>query len=170
MNRYWAVVLISLAALVAMPQAQAQGEVARSIITTEVVDREPVNDLEMVPVSNETVLYFTELRNMEGQTVIHRWIFGNEAIADVSFNVGGPRWRVWSSKKMLPEWVGAWTVQVVNGAGEVVAEKRFTYGMSEDTGTGMASEEPPMDEQPPTTEEAPTTEPPPAMDTMPGGE
>lgn len=170
MNRYWAVVLLSLGALLAMPPAQAQEEVARSIITTEVVDREPVNDLQTIPISNDTVLYFSELRNMEGQTVMHRWMFGDENIAEVSFNVGGPRWRVWSSKQMLPEWVGAWTVQVVNGAGEVVAEKNFTYGMAEDAGMETATEQMPMGEEPPMMEEATPAEQPTMEEAMPGAE
>ncbi len=155
MNKYWAVMLICLATLVAMPLAHA--EVARSIITTEVIDREPVNDLEVVPLPEETVLFFTELRNMEGQTILHRWMLGSEQMAEVSFNVGGPRWRVWSSKQMLPEWIGDWVVQVVDGSGEVVAEKTFTYGMIEDAGTAIGEQ--PVMEETPMTEEVPTMEP-----------
>lgn len=160
MNKNWAAMLISLATLVAMPLAHAEGEVARSIVTTEVVDREPVNDLGMIPASEETVLFYTELRNMQGQTVVHRWMHGGEQMAEVTFNVKGPRWRVWSSKKMVPEWVGNWTVQVVDAAGQVVAEKSFTYGMTEDAGT--ATGEQPRAEEAPMTEEAPEMQPAPA--------
>lgn len=175
MNKHLAVMLVSMASLLAMPLAYAQGDVARTIITTEVVDREPVNDLDIVPTSNETVLFFTELRNMEGQTVLHRWMLGGESMAEVSFNVGGPRWRVWSSKQMLPEWIGLWTVQVVDATGQVVAEKSFTYGMA-DAGTGMAAEEAPMGEEthvtevPPLGEEPPVTEVPPAPEQAPAME
>lgn len=159
MKNKWAAILIPLVAMLAMPLAHAEGEVARSIITTEVVDREPVNDLEMVPNTEDTVLFFTELRNMEGQTVKHVWMRGDEQMAEVSFEVGGPRWRIWSSKNMMPEWSGSWTVQVVNGVGGVLAEKTFTYGMAEDTGMGMATEgQEPMTEEAPMVEEAPMTE------------
>lgn len=159
MNKYWAVMLICLTTLVTMPLAHAEGEVVRSIITTEVVDREPVNDLAVVPLPDDTVLFFTELRNMEGQTVLHRWMLGSEQMAEVSFNVGGPRWRVWSSKNMMPEWIGDWTVQVVDGSGEIVAEKTFTYGMVEDAGTATAIGEPPVMDETPVTEEMPAMEP-----------
>jgi hypothetical protein len=81
-----------------------------------------------VPASEERVLFFTELRDMAGQSVKHRWTHKGEQVAEVSFDVGGPRWRVWSSKTMMPEWQGEWTVQVVDAAGEVVAEKGFSYG------------------------------------------
>lgn len=159
MNKVWAAMLITVAVLMAMPLAHAEGEVARSIITTEVVDREPVNDLDVVPLTNDTVLFFTELRDMKGQTVMHRWMRGDEQIAEVSFDVGGPRWRVWSSKKMMPDWAGTWTVQVVDTAGNVVAEKSFTYGMAEDSATGTTEESPMGEEAPPTPEEMPATEP-----------
>jgi hypothetical protein len=166
MKNKWAVMLISMAAVLAMPLAHAEGEVARAIITTAVVDREPVNDLEVIPASESTVVFFTDLRGMEGQTIKHVWMHGNEQIADVSFEVRGPRWRIWSSKKMIPEWNGNWTVQVVNGAGDVLAEKSFTYGMDEGSGMETApeegqapkAEEMPMTEQAPVTEEAPMTE------------
>ncbi len=162
MNKIWAVMLISVATVMAIPLAHAEGEVARAIVTTDVVDREPVNDLEMIPAGEETVLLFTDLRNMQGQTVLHRWIHGDEQMAEVSFDVRGPRWRVWSSKKMVPEWVGNWTVQVIDTAGVVVAEKSFTYGMAEDAGTAPATKEPLVEEAP-----APVTEQAPAMETAP---
>lgn len=171
MKKQWAALLISMAALMAMPLAYAEGEVARSIITTSVIDREPVDDLETVPSSNDTVLFYTDLRNMQGQTIVHRWMRGDEQIADVSFDVRGPRWRIWSSKKMLPEWTGGWTVQVVNGAGEVIAEKRFTYGMAEEAGMEAPAEgQAPMMEDKPMTEEAPMTEEVPMTDTAPAAE
>lgn len=103
------------------------GDVARAIVTTGVAEREPVNDLERVLAGNEQVLFFTELSEMEGQTVTHRWSYGGEVMAEVAFNVGGPRWRVWSSKNLIPEWAGEWKVEVVDGEGNVVHEKNFAF-------------------------------------------
>jgi hypothetical protein len=140
MKNKWAAMLVSLAMFLAMPLVHADEQVVRSVITSAVVDREPVDDLITVPSTVDNVVFFTELRNMEGQTIMHRWMFGDEQMAEVSFPVGGPRWRVWSSKKMMPEWVGGWKVQVINGAGEVIAEKAFTYAMAEDAGMETASE------------------------------
>jgi hypothetical protein len=76
-------------------------------------------------------------------------------MAEVSFQVGGPRWRVWSSKNMMPEWVGGWKAQVVNSAGEVIAEKSFTYAMAEDAGMETAAEGEPKSGEMPMAEEAP---------------
>lgn len=142
------VTLVSFAALVAFSAAQA--EVARSIITTGVEQREPVNDLEQVPATNEQVFFFTELRDMSDKSVTHVWKHNDEVIAEVNFNVGGPRWRVWSSKKMLPDWTGEWSVEVVDETGAVISQKTFTYGAAE------AVEETSMDES--AAEEAPAQE------------
>jgi len=48
-------------------------------------------------------------------------------MAEVPFDVRGRRWRVWSSKKLQPDWIGNWTVSVVKQDGEVLAAESFTY-------------------------------------------
>lgn len=115
------------AGLLLSTAVQAEGSVARAVITTAVAEREPVNDLERVMEGNEKVLFFTELKGMQGQSVSHRWFYGEQMMAEVAFNVGGPRWRVWSSKKLLPEWGGEWRVEVVVSDGSIVGEKTFTF-------------------------------------------
>ena len=90
--------------------AQESGSVAKSAFTTEIVNREPVNDLDSVSTDIKQIYFFTEIRNMSGNRITHRWLHGGETRAEISFNVGGPRWRVHSSKNLIPEWVGDWTV------------------------------------------------------------
>ena len=48
-------------------------------------------------------------------------------VAAVFFDVRGPRWRVWSSKELLPDWIGDWTVEIVTAEGEILAAETFTY-------------------------------------------
>jgi len=43
------------------------------------------------------------------------------------FDVGGPRWRVWSSKNLWPTWIGVWSVEVLSADGEVLYQKEFNY-------------------------------------------
>ena len=62
---------------------------------------------------------------MQGEEVLRS--FRGENRAEVRFEVGGPRWRVWSSKELEPEWIGDWTVEVVREDGEVIAAETFTY-------------------------------------------
>lgn len=103
------------------------GTVARGIFTSDVQNHEPVDQLSEATTDTSTVLFFTELKDFQGETVTHRWEYNGESMAEVKFQVGGPRWRVWSSKNMMPEWEGTWTVSVVNGNGDVVASETLAY-------------------------------------------
>lgn len=141
MNRVM-ISLFALGSLLLSGLVYAEGSVARAIVTTGVAEREPVNDLERVLDGNEKVFFFTELRDMAGQTVKHRWSHGGEVLAEVEFKVGGPRWRVWSSKMLIPEWAGAWSVAVVDGEGNVLSEKSFEFAGDGEAEKSPAAEEP----------------------------
>ncbi|MAG31210.1 MAG: hypothetical protein CL908_10030 [Deltaproteobacteria bacterium] len=103
-----------------VPSAQAQ-------FTTGVENREPVDQITFVGTSVDRIYFFSDLRGFAGQTVIHRWIYDGETMAEVPFEVRGPRWRVWSQKSLLPDWIGDWSVEIVNAEGEIVAAETFTY-------------------------------------------
>ena len=109
-------------------QGVAAGEVARAQFTTGVTDREPVDAVTRVDAAARTVYFFTELRDLQGRHVVHRWEHDGEPMAVVGFDVGGPRWRVWSSKQMLPEWQGLWRVQVLTDDGAVLADEILAFG------------------------------------------
>ena len=110
------------------PMAAMSGEVARAQFTTAIDQREPTDDLSQLPGTASQVYFFTELRGMEGQQVIHRWEYNGQVMAEVGFDVGSARWRVWSSKSLMPAWGGAWTVSVVSGSGEVLTSRELHYG------------------------------------------
>ncbi len=101
------------------------GKVARSAFAMAVIDREPVDEVAVV--TQNSVYYFTDIRGMEGETVRHRWIYEGEVMADVEFTIGGPRWRVWSKKALLPRWSGRWTVSVVDESGAVLQSEMVQY-------------------------------------------
>jgi len=106
---------------------QAESGVARAIFATEIQDREPVDQVGQLTNDNSVVYFFTELRGLEGQTITHRWEQGGEVRAEVNFNVGGNRWRVWSSKNLQPGWLGEWKVSVVDAGGNVLSQESFAY-------------------------------------------
>lgn len=105
----------------------SRGSVVRSVFTTGIEDREPVDKLGDAQNMQENIYYFTELRDMSGQTATHRWEHNGEVQAEVTFDVRGPRWRVWSSKTFTPALEGDWKVSVLNGAGEVISEDVVNY-------------------------------------------
>ncbi len=104
------------------------GPVARAVFTNGINDREPVDDVTQVGIDVNQIFFFTELRGMAGQTVSHRWEYNGAVMAEVPFNVGAPRWRVWSSKKLVPAWTGEWQVSVIDANGNNVGSRSFNYG------------------------------------------
>jgi hypothetical protein len=93
---------------------------------TDVVDRKPVNVLTESNNSNKKIFFYTNIRNLQGQTVKHRWSYQDKIMAEVSFNISGPRWRVWSSKNFLKSWTGEWKVDVISN-GAILTSKTFNY-------------------------------------------
>ena len=129
-NKWMFITIIGL--LLALPTLgvsaeEQKGSVARAMFTTGIVDREPVDDLATVPNTEDRIYFFTDLRNLEGQIVTHRWEYNNKVMAEVTFQVGGPRWRVFSSKNLLPHWTGHWTVIVSDENGWPIKASVFEY-------------------------------------------
>jgi hypothetical protein len=120
-----------------------QGSVARAVFTTGIVDREPADAVEQLSADHDRVFFFTELSGMDGQTATHRWEFGGEVVAEVPFDVGGQRWRVYSSKQLQPGWVGTWTVTVVDAAGRELSRSQLDFLPAPEV---QPSEEPPAAE------------------------
>ncbi len=113
-----------------MPMEQSgfsRGSVVRSVFTSAVKDREPTDNIKQLDTRSDKVIYYTELRDMAGQTATHRWEYNGKVMAEVKFNIKGARWRVWSSKSLVPGWTGEWKVSVLNGANEVISEDILTY-------------------------------------------
>jgi len=108
-------------------EAAPAGEVARASFTSQIVEREPVDSIEQLSADQPQILFFTELLGLGGQTVTHRWEHGGEVMAEVPFEVGADRWRVYSSKKLLPGWVGEWSVTVLDSQGRTLTTRSFEY-------------------------------------------
>jgi hypothetical protein len=128
----------------AMPAA----DVARSQFTTGIDNREPVDDLNNLSNDLETAWFFTEIRNGKGQVITHQWWHDGELVAEVPFNVNGNRWRVWSSKDLMADWTGEWTVRVVDQDDRKLAEQSFNYvpAPEPEPDAGTATEEPDTEE------------------------
>ncbi len=106
---------------------QSTGEIFRSIFTSNISDRQPVDDLENITTETETVYYFTELRGMNGQTVTHQWIYNGNVVAVKAFQVKGNRDRIYSNKTLTPQDLGPWTVKVLDSGGNVLKQDNFVY-------------------------------------------
>ena len=93
----------------------------------DIVDRTPINIIEELDNSLGKIYFFTNLRNLQDQSITHRWIYKDKVMANIVFDVKGPRWRVWSSKNLWNTWLGKWKVQVLTSDSELLYEKEFNY-------------------------------------------
>ena len=128
--------LIVLATLVAMSflnaattdaQQAASLEVAMGAICRDVINREPVDVGTSFEASVGKLYCLTQIIGAAGQTEIsHVWYFGNTERARVSLDVNAASWRTYSSKIIQAHEVGAWHVDVLGPADELLQTFDFT--------------------------------------------
>ncbi len=104
------------------------GEVSRAQFTIGIDDREPVIMVDSIDSSAyKSISFFTELSDLTGKTVTHQWTFQDKVMFEKSFEVKAERWRVWTSKTLIPAWTGTWTVNVLDDERGLLASKSFEY-------------------------------------------
>ena len=103
--------------------------IQRAVLTTEVSDREPVDNLNATAINENTtkIYFFTEVTDLAGQTITHRWSLNGNVQVEVSLNIGSNRWRTYSSKNLVPIPKGTWLVEAVDEQNRVIASTTFTY-------------------------------------------
>lgn len=100
--------------------------VARDMVTTQIMDREPLNDGAAFSPSMGAVYYFTEVKGADTPTYItHIWYYEGREMAQIPLSVDGARWRTWSSKQIVQEWTGSWRVEAVDADGHVLSSQTF---------------------------------------------
>jgi len=103
-----------------------RGEITRALFTHDIDGFEPVDEIITLSVKNHKVYFFTDLKNMKGEKIIHRWEFNNTVKASVEFTVTADRYRIHSSKNILPSETGEWSVVVTNKNGQVLTRHKIT--------------------------------------------
>lgn len=104
------------------------GEVSRAMFTIGVDNREPVIMVDSIDSgAYNSISFFTELSELEGHNVTHQWTYNDEVMFEKTFEVKGARWRVWTSKTLLPSWTGTWTVKVLDTDRTELVSKTFEY-------------------------------------------
>lgn len=129
--RPWLGVALCVALLAGPALAQNpagnSGSVENATFTSGVTDGAPVDYRDSFDNTTQVVYYYAEVLDLPGQTIKHRWKLDGKVMQEVSIPVQGRRQAVWSKIEMQPEWTGAWTVEVVNGRGEVIEVDSFGY-------------------------------------------
>jgi hypothetical protein len=121
---------IGLCAMLHAPPATAQGtrgSVMNATFTSNVTDGAPTDFRQEFDTDTPAVYYYTEVLDLHGQTVIHRWKLEGKVMQEVPIAIKRSRQPVWSKSVMQPGWTGNWTVEVVNERGEVIEMDNFSY-------------------------------------------
>ncbi len=119
------------------PSPRPTGVIERAAFTTAVMEREPLDTVTRLSNDNVQVIYFTEVLEAEGDSVVHRWEWNGTVMAEISFDVRGPRWRVHSSKNLDPRWLGEWTVVTLDSAGNELRRDTFFYAATSEVDAAL---------------------------------
>jgi hypothetical protein len=123
----------------ARPAVLIPGVVTRAQFTRDIRDLEPVDTVSTLTNDVTRVVYFTEIHDMAGETVLHRWEYNGKIIMEVRIRVGTARWRAYSTKTLDPAWTGDWKVSVVDAAGGTLSVNTFSYLKQPEAPTSVAT-------------------------------
>ncbi len=117
------------------PKSQQHHSLLRAVLTTGVVENEPVDDLGYVLDTNgeltRRVYFFTELKQLNGQKIYHRWVYEGKQVAELTLPVRSDRWRTYSSKAMPKQWLGDWAVEVLDAKRNLLGRYEFSYSLGQ---------------------------------------
>ena len=130
------ILLVSLVVIceffvVSQLQAEQKSKVFSAVFTTAVAERSPVDQVLILTNKTDKIFFHTDLRHFEQQKIIHRWEYNGKAVSSKTFDVKGPRWRVYSSKTLLPDQLGTWRVVVTTDKDWPLKAVIFKYVDSE---------------------------------------
>ena len=108
-------------------QLSSRATVSRAIFSTGIENREPIDQVLILSNKQNVIYFFTDLRFMENQKIIHRWEYEDRVVTSKIFKVGGPRWRVFSKKKLPIDKTGTWRVVVTTEQGLPLRATIFKY-------------------------------------------
>ncbi len=129
--------LLLLLILSTLSWAANEGRIARSWFTTAIEDREPVDRVVVLDNSHDTLYFFTDVRHMEGHSITHSWEYNGQVISKKTFEIKGPRWRVYSKKELDPSMTGKWSVVIRDERGWPLTVAIFEYVDKAEGGKSM---------------------------------
>lgn len=118
--------LSSIAILLLLGTGAQALEVTELVMTTSVVDREPVDRVEVFPRQSGMLYCFSRVEGAAEETsVVHLWYRDDALVSRVALPVRSPSWRTWSAKQLLDEGPGTWRVEVQDALGQSLREVGF---------------------------------------------
>ncbi len=102
-------------------------KVKRAVFTTEIRNRSPQDDITELSDPDQYITFFTDLRKMDGMQVTHRWIHEDVVRYEMTFTVMADKWQAWSTQRLPVDAPGAWTVEVIDEDGKVLAAEDLIF-------------------------------------------
>ncbi len=97
------------------------------VFSRSVEDRQPTGEDTLFSSDVGKVYCWTLVTGaLESTTITHKWFWGQTDMASIDLEVDSPRWRTWSSKTILPEWTGRWSVTILDARGHPLASSTFS--------------------------------------------
>ena len=106
--------------------------ISQAVFAKDIKDRTPIEIVTEADNSLGKIYFFTNIRNLKGNRITHRWIYKEKVKAEIGFDIKGNRWRVWSSKNLWHTWTGQWKVEVVDQNNQVLLTKIFNFGKKDE--------------------------------------
>ena len=109
-------------------EAQNDGKmsITSAVICKNVVNREPVDAGTSFPASDGKLFCFSKIAGIQSDSeIIHAWYYGSVERARVTLGVKPPAWRTYSSKRIQSHETGAWRVEILDSAGNILETVKF---------------------------------------------
>ena len=117
--------ILVLALIVPLPSSAENGAF-RAQFTTQVSDREPVDNISELENSFTAVYFFTDVRDCVGCKIEHVWSLNGKHVHTQKGTAKYKRYRWWSKKTLTDNLLGTWSVEVkING--KVKVRKKLNY-------------------------------------------
>ena len=101
--------------------------VTLALFTTKIVKRYPANEITNLENPYQAISFYSELQDMSGQRITHRWSHGGEVAFNASFKVRADHWRIWSTQLLPTDMPGEWKVEIVNENDEVLEVRALNF-------------------------------------------
>ena len=104
--------------------------ISRAQLAQGVNKLEPFGEIKL-PILVDTskayeITYFTEVINMQGDTVFHEWLQEGNSVYKRKINIRGNRWRISTSKLFPYNSTGQWQVRIITQQGDVLNKVDFS--------------------------------------------
>ena len=108
----------------------SNGRVVKALITTGLVDREPIDKVTKPITINDTeeihLYFFTKIMRMIGETLYHQWLWNDQLVYEKPIEVKARRWRATTSKLIPYSKPGQWTARILNSDRDILKAVKFT--------------------------------------------